>query len=185
MSQQREASEGQGIHFVQAAQRVGVSVQRLMHLERTGVIEPPVSLEQGRGRIYTEEELDAVVARLSRGGTAGGSRTWWLAAAGFAVVVVAFAMLRGPSPKPAAPAEKELVSRPAATAKEKGTRDIEQTESSEADFADKPERPQQPEMVKRWKRLDPGEDPIPPDARERIERDAEQLRALHKKGIYH
>ena len=102
MSESTSSSESSGIHYFQAAQRLGISVQHLMQMERTGAVDPPRSLERGRGRYYTNEELEAIRQHLAiEADPPEGirARPLWLATAGAFLIALVFVMTRGAPPR--------------------------------------------------------------------------------------
>jgi hypothetical protein len=179
-----KAVEAQGVHYFQAAQRLGISVQHLMQLERSGTIDPPASLERGQGRFYTQAELDAVADRLASeaGPREGvGIRAWWLAAAGALLIALVFAMTRSPAPLTPEASEKDR-----AAASELGSRKPEAElidlgrELPEAGEASEPPEPA-------WKAARRHAEPYepPPELREGMEKSEEDIKKLHERGIFY
>jgi hypothetical protein len=181
MNQPNAPSENQGIHYFQAAQRLGISVQHLMHLEHTGVIDPPGSLDRGQGRFYTQAELDAISRSLAselepREGL--GLRTWWLAAAGAVLILGVFVVTRGSPPAPA-PRARAVASRPASRPPRPGTAEINLERD---DPEGGPTLPEDPEAGFRPGHKKSPDEELSPERRARIEELQERLKESEEKG---
>jgi MerR HTH family regulatory protein len=183
MIQPSSSSQAAGVHYFQAAQRLGISVQHLMHLERTGAIDPPRSLERGQGRFYTQAELDAIVERLSLESSPSEgirARGWWFAAAGALIVVAFLVLTRAPAPPPKTAETARTAEPRSRPSKPKADRiDLEREE---------PDAPPGVDQAGPRFRAGTADSPphdVSPEQRADMEESEARVQELHKKGIYY